>query len=108
MNNSNRRAGKSTREMADKRYKSRVWLVVLLVGVAFLLIIAAWNSSALGIGGFGFLGLLILARLVMDFMDVKAGKMMKEERRKSGEPFGEQKRRRKSAPFWMSLAITTL
>lgn len=82
MNSSKRPAGKSTREMADKRYKSRVWLVLLLGGLGFLLFALAFNSTVLKlVGGVGFLVLLFLGRLVLDFVDIKANSMMKQERR---------------------------
>src|SRR5690349_9627992 len=50
MNNRQKRAGQSTRDMAEKRYKTRVRLVLIAAGAAFLILIAASNSKALGIG----------------------------------------------------------
>lgn len=81
MNNRGKRAGKSTREMSDKRYKSRIWFVLLTTGAALLILVLISNSKALGISGFGFLGLIVLVRLLLDFSDAKASRMMKEERR---------------------------
>ncbi len=67
--------------MADKRYKSRVWFVLIMAGTALLILIVASNSKTLGIGGFAFLGLIILARFIMDFTESRAKMMMKAERR---------------------------
>jgi len=67
--------------MAEKRYKSRVKFVLLMVGFALLMLVLISRSKALGIGGFGVLGLFILVRLVMDYTEVRSRRMMKEERR---------------------------
>jgi hypothetical protein len=53
-------AGQSTRAMAARRHKTRVWFVLFMVTAALLILVLVFNSKALGIGGFGFLGLLIL------------------------------------------------
>jgi hypothetical protein len=81
MNSQRKRAGESTREMSDRRYKSRVWLIVLIVAATVLLLVLIFNSKALGISGLGLLGLLVLVRLVVDFGDARSSRMMKEERR---------------------------
>lgn len=81
MNNHNKRAGQSTRDVADKRYKSRVWFVLIMAGAVLLILVLVSNSKALGIGGLGILGLLFLARFAMDYIEGKANRMMKEERR---------------------------
>jgi hypothetical protein len=81
MNNQYRRAGKSTREMADRRYKTRVWFVLLTIGMVLLLLFLVFQSRALGIGGLGVLGLIILVRLITDYTDSRVTRMMKEERR---------------------------
>ncbi len=81
MNNRQKRAGQSTRDMAEKRYKTRVWFVLIAAGIALLILVVASNSKALGIGGLGVLGLFILVRFIMDFTESKAKRMMKEERR---------------------------
>ncbi|MDQ7859962.1 MAG: nuclease-related domain-containing protein [Armatimonadota bacterium] len=52
-----------------------------MAGAVLLTLVLVSNSRALGIGGFGILGLLFLARLAMDYMEGKANRMMKEERR---------------------------
>jgi hypothetical protein len=81
MSNRSKRAGQSTRDMADKRYRSRVWFVLIAAGVVLLIFVLVSKSTALGIGGFGVLGLLILARFVMDYVEARAKRMAKEERR---------------------------
>lgn len=81
MNSHEKQAGQSTRDMADKRYKTRVWFVLLMLGTALFILVLIFNSKALGIGGFGFFGLLVLYRLMVDFTEVKAKKMKKAERR---------------------------
>jgi len=91
MNNKGKRAGQSTREMAAQRYKNRVWFVLLIVGAVLLILLVANNSKALGLGGLGFLGLVILARIIMNYGDAKSRRMMKEERRAVRGAKGEEK-----------------
>ena len=91
MNNPSRHAGQSTRDMAYKRYRNRVWLVLLTLGLALLILLIANNSKELGIGGSGILGLLILTRLIMNYGDTRARKMVKEERRAVRGAKGEEK-----------------
>lgn len=81
MNSHEKQAGQSTRDMADRRYKTRIWFVLITLGIALLILVMVFNSKVLGIGGFGFLGLLILYRLLIDFTEVKARRMRKAERR---------------------------
>jgi hypothetical protein len=90
MNNLQKRAGQSTRDMARKRYKNRVRFILITAGIALLIIIISYNSNLLGIGGLGSLGLLLLARLVIDFGDTKAKRMMKEEHRALRGARGEE------------------
>ena len=78
---SSRRAGRSTRDMADRRYRSRVQFLLLAAGVALVLLLVANNADALGVGGAGFLVLIILARIILNWADARAGRMQKEERR---------------------------
>jgi hypothetical protein len=91
MNNYNNRAGKSTRDMADKRYKSRLWFVLPIAGIVLVILVVAFNSSALGIGGFGFLGLILLGQMLMSYMEAKAKRMMKEERQATRGAKAEEK-----------------
>jgi Nuclease-related domain. len=89
--NRQKSAGQSTREMAAKRYKNRVWFVLLTVAIVLLILLVANNSKALGIGGFGFLGLIILSRVIMNYSDARAKKMIKEEKRAIRGAKGEEK-----------------
>jgi hypothetical protein len=81
MSSHSKRAGQSARDMADKRYKSRVWFVLIAAGVVLLILVLVSKSTALGIGGFGVLGLLFLARFIMDYTETRAKRMRREERR---------------------------
>lgn len=81
MTNHIKRAGQSTYEMAQKRYKSRVWFVLLMTGIALLVLVVISGSKSLGIGGFGVLGLFVLVRVIMDYTEARARRMMREERR---------------------------
>src|SRR5688572_11682148 len=91
MSNAKKPAGQSTRDMARKRYKNRVRFILITAGIALLIIIISYNSNLLGIGGLGSLGLLLLARLVMDLGDIKAKRMVKEEHRAVRGAKGEEK-----------------
>lgn len=91
MNNHQKRAGQSTREMAAKRHKNRIWYVILIFGVVLLILLVANNSKALGIGGMGFLGLIVLARVAMNIADTRTKKMIKEEKRAIRGAKGEEK-----------------
>ncbi len=76
-----KRAGQSTREIAQKRYESRVRFVLLMTGIALLVLVLISGSKVLGVGGFGVLGLFVLVRLIMDYTKAEARRMMREERR---------------------------
>ena len=80
MNNRQKRAGQSTREMAAKRYKNRVWYVLLTVGIVLLILLVAFKAKAIGIGGLGVIGLLVTARIIMNYADAKTSTMMREVR----------------------------
>jgi len=87
----NHQAGKSTREMAEKRRKTGIWIgvfgIVLIIIVGLLL----QNTKALGIGGVGFLVLLVLLRFLPDFFDRKTAKKHKEMKRAIRGAKGEEK-----------------
>jgi len=91
MNNRPKSAGQSTRDMAEKRYRQRVWFVLLTAGAIILILLVANNSKALGIGGLGFVGLIILARIIINISDSKTKRMVKEERRAVRGAKGEEK-----------------
>lgn len=74
-------AGKSTRKMAQDRRRTTN---LILIGVLILTIILALtiqNWQALGLGGGGVLGLLILLRVLPDLIDKPIKRRIKEERR---------------------------
>ena len=58
--NNNHQAGRSTREMAENRRKTGIWIGV--IGIVLIIIVGALlqSSKALGIGGAGLLVLLVL------------------------------------------------
>jgi hypothetical protein len=80
MSNRGKRAGQSTRDMADKRYRSRVWLVLIAMAAVLLILVVVFKSTAWGIGGLGVLGLFILVRFIMNYTDTRARGMIKKER----------------------------
>jgi hypothetical protein len=67
--------------MADKRYRSRAWFVLIATAAVLLILVAVFKSTAWGIGGLGVLGLFILARFIMNYTETRARRMVKEERR---------------------------
>ena len=81
MNYQQKRAGQSTRDMAQKRYKNKVRFVLGTAGVVLVILLIAYYSDSLGIGVLGSFGLLILARLIVDITESRIKRMMKEERR---------------------------
>ena len=90
MNYTKRQAGQSTYEMAARRHKSRVWLLVAVLGVGIVVSLLIFNSKALGISGLGIIALVVTARLAMDYGDVREQKMYKEERRAVRGARGEE------------------
>ena len=67
--------------MADKRYRSRVWFVLIAMAAVLLILVVVFKSMAWGIGGLSVLGLLFLARFILDCVDTRARRMVREERR---------------------------
>jgi len=94
MSDKSRRAGKSTREMANKRRRSALWTVLIgLVGIVILYLFLQ-NSKVLGIGGIGILVLLFLIRIVPDLIEGRVDRKFIEEKRairgaKAEEKIGE-------------------
>jgi hypothetical protein len=77
----NKPAGKSTREMADRR-----WINALIVGLIVLVILIVlalliFNAKAWGIRGAAFLGILIGARLLVDWFEGYDRRSRKAEKR---------------------------
>lgn len=98
MNSHDRRAGHSTREMADKRYKARVKFILPMVGVVLVilvfLLVFLFYSRALGIGGLGFVLLFVIVvvlRGIMHYTDVREESMIKEEKRAARGAKAEEK-----------------
>jgi len=88
-------AGRSVRDFIKRRYKARVRFILPMVGVVLLLSgIALYNSksfSKLGlIGGFLFLGLAVVMRVVMSLTDARERKMIREEKRATRGAEGEE------------------
>jgi hypothetical protein len=81
MKNRNRHAGQSTRKMASKRRRARVWSGLLMVGAVLLILVLVFQYEALGIGTLGLLGLYVLARLIMYYAETRDRRMKKGERR---------------------------
>ena len=90
MNYSNR-AGKSTRTMAKKRGFMAIWLI--LIGMIAVIIIGALlqNYKSVGIGGGGILVLLIVLRVLPDFIEDISKKKFKEEKRATRGAIGKRK-----------------
>jgi hypothetical protein len=75
-------AGASTREMASRRHKARVWFSLLMTGAVALILVAVSVAKAPGIGGgLAILALLIAARWILNYTRASERKMKKEERR---------------------------
>ena len=90
MNPHQKRAGQSTREMAARRYKNRVWFVLGTVSIVLLILLASFNSEVLGIGGMGVLGLWIAARVIINYSEARTRRMVKEEKRAIRGAKGEE------------------
>ncbi len=75
------KAGKSTYQMAEKRGKQAIWIIVLGIGGLLVIYMLLSNSQVLGLGGGAILILLILLKILPDFVVRKANRKKKEERR---------------------------
>jgi hypothetical protein len=89
------RAGRSTRELAGRRYKASVRFILPMLGVVLLIsAILLYNSrsySKLGlVGGAVFLGVALLIRSLMDFTNFRERKMIREEKRATRGAEGEE------------------
>jgi hypothetical protein len=94
MSYKSRRAGKSTREMANKRRRSALWTILFGIAVLVVLWLLLKDSKILGIGGIGILLLLVLIQVVPDFIEGRVDRKFKEEKRairgaKAEEKIGE-------------------
>jgi len=89
-----KRAGRSTREMANRRHQSALWIG--LIGIAVLIVASLFilNAKALGIGGLGILALLVLMRVFGNLIEGQVDRKIKLEKRavrgaKAEEKVGE-------------------
>lgn len=87
----NHQAGRSTREMAEKRRKTGIWIGVIGIVLIIIVGLLLQSSKALGIGGAGLLVLLVLLRILPDFFDRKMNKKHKEMKRAIRGAIGEEK-----------------
>jgi hypothetical protein len=90
-----KRAGRSTRELAHRRYKARVRFVLPMVGVVLLLsAFLFFNSRFLSkfglIGAFGFVAVAVVVRSVINLTDAREKKIIREERRAVRGAKGEE------------------
>jgi hypothetical protein len=88
-------AGRSTREMADTRYKARVRFILPMAGVVLLLSgIALYNSNSLSklglVGVIVLLGVFVVMRVVMNLTDARERRMIREEKRATRGAEGEE------------------
>lgn len=77
MANRNRRAGKSTRQMAASRRKSALMIGLLGLGAITLVGLFLQNSQALGLGGAGIFLLLLLLIYLDKMIDTQVDKKIK-------------------------------
>lgn len=103
MNNRNKRAGQSTRGMAEKRYKSKAGFVLFMAVLAFAILILLIKPNILGIGGLGFLALFFLFLVITGYMDIGTKNM----ERGSGELFEEPKPKSRSVQI-LTISVKTI
>lgn len=90
MNNQQKRAGQSTREMAAKRHKNRIWYAIVSIVIVLLIAFVALNPRFLKVGSIASIGLLLVARVFMNYSDVLDRRMRKEEKRAIRGAKGEE------------------
>jgi hypothetical protein len=76
--------------MADRRYKNRVWFVLGTMAIVVVILLVAYNARFLSIGGMGLFGLLVAAKLIMNYSDARTGKYEPLERYLHGLPVGQE------------------
>jgi hypothetical protein len=91
MNSQQKRAGQSTREMAARRHRNRIWYSLLAIVLVLLIMMIALNPALMKVSGIGSIGLLIAARWIMNYSDAKGKQMRKEEKRAIRGAKGEEK-----------------
>ncbi|PWH16898.1 MAG: hypothetical protein DDG60_03335 [Anaerolineae bacterium] len=75
-----RQAGKSTREMANQRRNSALWVAGIGMGILVVVTLFAQNAKALGISGVGILALLVFVHVFGDFIEGQVGRKIKLEK----------------------------
>jgi hypothetical protein len=92
MNNSSKKAGDSTRKMADKRRKLSLSFLAIALCIAIILFLISTNQNLLvAIGPGGILIMLIILRVAPDFLIGKSKKVDKLERRAIRGAVAEEK-----------------
>lgn len=81
-------AGKSAREMADKRYSKRV--TVTLIGLAALVVLLLLLPNIKGLGIAGLVAIAVFMRLIMDSTDRETRRYRKLEKRAVRGAKGEE------------------
>jgi predicted histidine transporter YuiF (NhaC family) len=81
MNNQQKHAGQSTREMTAKRHKKRIWFAIVSIVIVMLIALIALNPKFLKAGSIASIGLLVVARVFMNYSDAKDRQLRKEEKR---------------------------
>jgi len=85
------RAGKSTRQMAQRRRWIAYGMIAVVMVIVVILALTIQNWQALGIGGGGVLVLLILIRILPDLIDAPLKRKVKEARRADRGAVAEEK-----------------
>lgn len=91
MSNRSGTAGKSTRQMAQRRRKSAIWMAIFIIVAALILTLVILNQKALGLGGGVVLVLLILLRLLPDLMNRPISRQIKARDRADRGALAEEK-----------------
>jgi hypothetical protein len=91
MNKQQKRAGHSARDMAAKRHKYRIWFAVVSAAIVLLIAVIALKPQFLKVGSLGSIGLLLAARIFMNYSDAKDRQMRKQEKRAIRGAKGEEK-----------------
>jgi hypothetical protein len=81
MNKKYHPAGKSTREMADRRWRNAVIVGLIVIGIGLIIFFIIFNSKALGLGGGTILILLLAIRLLGDWYEGYDRRSRKMEKR---------------------------
>jgi hypothetical protein len=76
-----RRAGKSAREMADRRRRNAIFVGLIVLVIALILSFFLLNANSLGIGGTAVLIILLAIRFLSDWLEAYDRRIRKAERR---------------------------